>query len=238
MHHRHRHTDTQTHRHTDTQTQAHAALSVFYAALSPPFPPLCVQIRDGVADAVDTLVAIFKDNADLCRHVGKPVVLAFVAAIGSHARHTSHLRFLKVLVKPEGQLMPHIQNMVVDSISAISDDALQFYTEQTSFLRLIDLMASAPEDVLDNRDSVPDDELLYHLELIELLGYCTEGMNAHTELKCQSIMTVDDVVKVIVHPDTPPQVKQSYTYFLIHCYLETESEVKELHFRCVVGIGK
>ncbi|EGD76540.1 type I inositol triphosphate receptor [Salpingoeca rosetta] len=188
------------------------------------------QIRDGVPHAVESLIAIFKDNTDLCRNVNKAIIQSFITTIGSHQRNINHIRFLKVLVKPEGQLMPHIQNMIMDSLSAISEDVLQFYNEATSFLRLLDLMANASDDLLDNRDAAPDDELVYHLELIELLGFCTEGLNMHTEIKSQSLLPIDDVVKVVVHPDTPPQVKNSYTQFLIHCYLETEAEVKELHF--------
>jgi hypothetical protein len=37
---------------------------------------------------------------------------------------------------------------------------------------------------------------------------------------------------MVRHKDSPPQVKQVYVNFLIHCYLETEVEVKEIHSRC------
>lgn len=132
----------------------------------------------------------------MCRNVSKQVIQAFITSISSHHRNIKYLKFLKVIVKPEGQLMNHIQNMIMDSLSTISDDVLQFYNEATSFLRLIDIMSTIPDEILDNRDEAIDNELIYHLELVELLSICTEGQNMHTELKCQSLLPIDDAVKV------------------------------------------
>ena len=39
---------------------------------------------------------------------------------------------------------------------------------------------------------------------------------------------------MVTHDEAPPQVKIAYINFLIHCYLETEVEVKEIHHSAYV----
>ena len=39
--------------------------------------------------------------------------------------------------------------------------------------------------------------LRYHIELVKLLAYCTMGKNVFTEIKCHSLLPLDDVVKMV-----------------------------------------
>eukprot|EP00055_Hartaetosiga_balthica_P018162 m.129598 g.129598 ORF g.129598 m.129598 type:complete len:2620 (+) comp9461_c1_seq6:133-7992(+) len=188
------------------------------------------QVREYVPDADLTLIAIFQDNTDLCRTVSKEIVQSFVTAMGGQNRSINYVRFLKAIVKPNGQSIAHVQSLVIDSLSTVSEETLQLYNDPTSMHRLVELMRSANESMFADREKYLESELLYHMELVELLTNCTEGANVHTEMRLQSILTLDDIVKVIEHPDTPPEVKEVYVGFLIHCYLDTEVEVKELHF--------
>ena len=50
------------------------------------------------------------------------------------------------------------------------------------------------------------EDLLYHINLVDLLSVCTEGRNVTTEIKCHSLLPMDEVVRVLVHPDCIPQV--------------------------------
>eukprot|EP00056_Hartaetosiga_gracilis_P007617 m.110530 g.110530 ORF g.110530 m.110530 type:complete len:2634 (+) comp12749_c0_seq1:91-7992(+) len=188
------------------------------------------QIRDNVPSADLTLIAIFKDNAELCRTINKQIIQSFVTAMGSQTKNINYIVFLKAVVKPNGQVLPHVQSLVVDSLSSVSEDLLQLYTDPASTHRLVELMRTTTENMYSERHQYTDNELLYHLELVELMTYCTEGANVHTEMKLQSMLTLDEIVKVIAHPETSPEVKEVYVGFLIHCYLDTEVEVKELHF--------
>ncbi|KNC72316.1 hypothetical protein SARC_15131, partial [Sphaeroforma arctica JP610] len=74
-----------------------------------------------------------------------------------------------------------------------------------------------------------DSELEYHLLLIKVLAACTFGKNFYTEIKCQSLVSMGDVVKVVVHKSCTYTVKNAYVYFLTHCYLETEMDVPEMY---------
>lgn len=62
-----------------------------------------------------------------------------------------------------------------------------------------------------------------------LLAVCTEGKNVYTEIKCHSLLPLDDIVQVVTHPDCTPEAKNAYIYFLNHCYIDTEVEMKEIY---------
>jgi inositol 1,4,5-triphosphate receptor type 1 len=48
--------------------------------------------------------------------------------------------------------------------------------------------------------------LNYHIQLVHLLAMCTEGKNASTEIKCHSLIGLDDIVLIVTHPDCIPEV--------------------------------
>lgn len=41
---------------------------------------------------------------------------------------------------------------------------------------------------------------------MELLAVCTEGKNVYTEIKCNSLLPLDDIVRVVTHEDCIPEV--------------------------------
>ena len=45
------------------------------------------------------------------------------------------------------------------------------------------------------------------------------GKNVFTEIKCHSLLPLDDVVKMVCHKDTIPEVKDALVNFLTHCYI-------------------
>ena len=44
--------------------------------------------------------------------------------------------------------------------------------------------------------------LLYHIELVNLLALCAKGKNLHTEIKCTAYITLDDIQRLLTHPDS------------------------------------
>ncbi|OTF76304.1 hypothetical protein BLA29_005957, partial [Euroglyphus maynei] len=53
--------------------------------------------------------------------------------------------------------------------------------------------------------------------------------NAFTEVKCHSLLSLDDILVVVQHEDCIPQVKEAYIDFLAHCFIDTEMEMKEIY---------
>lgn len=47
----------------------------------------------------------------------------------------------------------------------------------------------------------------YHIELVKLLACCTMGKNVYTEIKCHSLLPLDDIVVMVSHPDCIPEVQ-------------------------------
>uniref|UniRef100_A0A3B3ZTM5 Inositol 1,4,5-trisphosphate receptor n=1 Tax=Periophthalmus magnuspinnatus TaxID=409849 RepID=A0A3B3ZTM5_9GOBI len=69
----------------------------------------------------------------------------------------------------------------------------------------------------------------YHISLVELLAACAEGKNVYTEIKCTSLLPLEDVVRVVTHEDCITEVKIAYVNFVNHCYVDTEVEMKEIY---------
>lgn len=80
------------------------------------------------------------------------------------------------------------------------EDVLVFYNDRSSFQVLLQMMASERERTDE------DGALAYHNTLVELLAACTEGKNVYTELKCNSLLPLDDIVKVVTDVNCIPEV--------------------------------
>ena len=68
---------------------------------------------------------------------------------------------------------------------------------------------------LGDSDDDPDDGscmLRYHIELVRLLACCTMGKNVYTEIKCNSLLPLDDIVKMVCHRHTIPAVSTFLKY--------------------------
>ncbi|XP_012587548.1 PREDICTED: inositol 1,4,5-trisphosphate receptor type 1 [Condylura cristata] len=79
------------------------------------------------------------------------------------------------------------------------EDVLVFYNDRASFQTLVQMMRSERERADE------DGPLVYHIHLVELLAVCTEGKNVYTEIKCNSLLPLDDIVRVVTHEDCIPE---------------------------------
>ncbi|KXJ16906.1 Inositol 1,4,5-trisphosphate receptor type 1 [Exaiptasia diaphana] len=170
-----------------------------------------------------TLRYIFKDNSALCYEVTERVVQHIVHCIESQGRHVEYLKLLQTLVKAEGQSIRKTQDIVMAELVNVGEEVLVFYSETQAFNNFIEMMQSERER-LDESGS-----LLYHINLVQLLACCTEGKNVYTEIKCHSLLPLDDIVRVVTHHDCISEVKNAYVNFLNHCYVDTEVEMKEIY---------
>lgn len=88
-----------------------------------------------------------------------------------------------------------------------------FYNDRASFQTLVQMMRSERDRMDENSP------LMYHIHLVELLAVCTEGKNVYTEIKCNSLLPLDDIVRVVTHEDCIPEVRARRRAGL--CVLET-----------------
>lgn len=152
------------------------------------------------------------------------VVQHFVHCIEIHGRHVQYLAFLQTIIKAENQFIRKCQDMVMQELINAGEDVIVFYNEKVCFNNFVEMMRKCKMGTLSD-----DSQLRYHIELVKLLACCTMGKNIYTEIKCNSLLTLDDIVTMISHPDCIPEVKQAYVEFLNHCYIDTEVEMKEIY---------
>ncbi|XP_016125730.1 inositol 1,4,5-trisphosphate receptor type 2-like [Sinocyclocheilus grahami] len=167
-----------------------------------------------------TMCYIFRNNYHLCNEISDRVVHHFVHCIETHGRHVQYLRFLQTIVKADGKYGKECQCKVMNELVNGGEDVLVFYNDRASFPVLQNMMSSKRDE---------NDALAYHITLVELLAACTEGKNVDTELKCNSLLPLDDIVNVVTYEGCIPEVKISYINFVNHCYVDTEVEMKEIY---------
>lgn len=85
-------------------------------------------------------------------------------------------------------------------LSNSSHEVLVFYNDNVSFAKMLELMIESREGV---QESSP---LRYHISLVELLAACAEGKNVYTEIKCTSLLPLEDIVRVVTHEDCITEV--------------------------------
>ncbi|XP_066247239.1 inositol 1,4,5-trisphosphate receptor isoform X4 [Euwallacea similis] len=179
-------------------------------------------LNPGIREA-QTVCAIFQDNPTLCNEENEKVIQDFVRFIETHGRHVQYLKFLQTIVKADNQFIRKCQDMVMQELINAGEEVLVFYNDKASFNHFIEMMRSE-RHCMD--ESSP---LKYHVELVKLLACCTMGKNVYTEIKCHSLLPLDDIVAMVTHPDCIPEVKEAYVGFLHHCYIDTEVEMKEIY---------
>ncbi|CAF1108028.1 unnamed protein product [Rotaria sordida] len=172
-------------------------------------------------EEVETCCYIFMNNVQLCKTITEKHVQHFVHLIELHGRKVIYIKFLQTIVKAENQYIKNCQDIVMSELVS-SDEVLMFY-EKGNLSDLVERMQS------EHERSDPNSLLNYHVQLVHLLAMCTEGKNASTEIKCHSLIGLDDIVLIVTHPDCTPEVKTAYITFLTHCYIDTEVEMKEIY---------
>uniref|UniRef100_A0A8C7C8A9 Inositol 1,4,5-trisphosphate receptor n=1 Tax=Oncorhynchus kisutch TaxID=8019 RepID=A0A8C7C8A9_ONCKI len=186
-------------------------------------------LNPGILEAV-TMQHVFMNNFQLCSEINERVVQHFIHCTETHGRHVQYLKFLQTIVKAENKFIKKCQDTVMAELVNSGEDVLVFYNDRASFQTLVTMMRS-------ERDRMDENSALrYHIHLVELLAVCTEGKNVYTEIKCNSLLPLDDIVRVVTHEDCIPectccihvthlnicflqQVKIAYINFLNHCYL-------------------
>ena len=94
----------------------------------------------------------------------------------------------------------------------VGEDVLLFYNDKQQFQTLVSMMKNS--DLQMDSSSA----LNYHITLVQLLANSTEGKNVTTEMKCMNLLPLDDIVRVVTHPDCTPQVShllmQQFQFYL------------------------
>ncbi|XP_064155906.1 inositol 1,4,5-trisphosphate receptor type 3 isoform X1 [Anguilla rostrata] len=179
-------------------------------------------LNPGLLEA-ETVQHVFSNNYQLCTEISEAVLQHFIHCLATHGRHVQYLNFLHTIIKAEGKYVKKCQDMIMTELTNAGEDVVVFYNDKTSFAKMLELMAESREGVQEHSP------LRYHISLVELLAACAEGKNVYTEIKCTSLLPLEDVVRVVTHEDCITEVKIAYVNFVNHCYVDTEVEMKEIY---------
>ncbi|KAK7884734.1 hypothetical protein WMY93_027857 [Mugilogobius chulae] len=183
---------------------------------------LSLFLNPGLQEA-ETVQHIFSNNYQLCSEISESVLQHFIHCLATHGRHVQYLNFLHTIIKAEGKYVKKCQDMIMTELTNAGEDVVVFYNDKASFNVMLQLMTESREGVQENSP------LRYHISLVELLAACAEGKNVYTEIKCTSLLPLEDVVRVVTHEDCITEVKIAYVNFVNHCYVDTEVEMKEIY---------
>nr|BAN82183.1 hypothetical protein [Ovophis okinavensis] len=179
-------------------------------------------LTTGLLEA-ETMQHIFLNNYQLCSEISEGVLQHFIHCLATHGRHVQYLDFLHTIIKAEGKYIKKCQDMIMTEITNAGDDVVVFYNDKTSLANMLEMMTAARDGIEENSP------LMYHISLVDLLAACAEGKNVYTEIKCTSLLPLEDVVRVVTHEDCITEVKIAYVNFVNHCYVDTEVEMKEIY---------
>ncbi|WKY04843.1 hypothetical protein Q1695_005670 [Nippostrongylus brasiliensis] len=180
-------------------------------------------LRVETVEEAATLVAIFRNNRELASNVSEDLIAHIVNLIEHKSRNAIFLELLQSLVCIHDKEIETSQDKVATEICTASDEVRALYVDNASFEQLDQMMKQAPP-YLDNTHP-----LKYHIELVRLLAMCTKGKNGSTELKCASEIPMDHIVRVVTSPSCLIEVKTAYFQFLLHCYIDTDAEMKDAY---------
>jgi len=170
-----------------------------------------------------TATHIFRDNAPLCNEISERLVQNFVHALEQqHAPDESkvaYLEFLQTICIVDGHEAKKCQDMIIAEL--VNSDVMSFSSDKTYIDELCALMQREQEPATRRL-------VLFHTNLIKVLINCTVGKNTFTEIKCHTVLSLDDIDKVVTHRHCLTHVKDTYVHFLYHCHVDTENETKEI----------
>ena len=178
-----------------------------------------------------TATYIFKDNAMLINEISERLIQNFIHALEHQSVDESkvpYLEFLQAICIIDGHEVKKCQDLIISEL--MNSDVMHFATDKTHIDEICLLMQKQhpqSEEEL-NQEAFHSGQLQFHVNLIKVLISCTMGKNTFTEIKCHTIISLEDIEKVVTNKYCVIPVKETYVNFLYHCHVDTENETKEI----------
>jgi inositol 1,4,5-triphosphate receptor type 1 len=178
-----------------------------------------------------TATYIFKDNPILCNDINERLIQNFLHALEHQNVDESkvpYLEFLQTICIMDGHEIKKCQDMIIAEL--MNSDIMHFSTDKTHIDELCLLMHRSQPTTDEElaQEAANNRQLMFHVNLIKVLISCTMGKNTFTEIKCHTILQLEDIEKVVTFKHCLIQVKDTYVSFLYHCHIDTENETKEI----------
>ena len=178
-----------------------------------------------------TATYIFKDNTTLCNDISERLIQNCIHEIENQnsldESKVSYLEFLQTVCVVEEVEIKKNQDLIIDEL--VNSEVLSYWTEKLNADELCSLMQNEFDKF--KKISIKNPLILFHINMIKLLINCTVGKNTFTEIKCHTIVSIDDIEKVVTNKKCLIEIKDIYMKYLYHCHIDTENETKEIFTR-------
>lgn len=179
-----------------------------------------------------TATYIFKDNSILLNELNERLIQNFIHALEHQNVDESkvpYLEFLQTVCIIDGHEVKKCQDMIIAEL--MNSDIMNFSSDKTHIDEICLIMQKNQPQTLqefEQNSNTINGQLLFHINLIKVLISCTMGKNTFTEIKCHTILSLEDIEKVVTNKYSLIPVKNTYVNFLYHCHVDTENETKEI----------
>ena len=171
------------------------------------------------AEVALALREAFSNNLELCLKVTPKQIDEMVHILGQ--RQTAALEIfdlLKELAKLDEHDLPLKRNQQV-----IMDALMEDFNKVAAVFNIpkeerLGMICHASEDDLN---------LIYLMKLVDLLATCAEGENRHIESLCQTILPLDELLRILNQSIVPPRLKRCFTNYLVWVYMRTAGTMVE-----------
>src|SRR5690606_35982224 len=128
---------------------------------------------------------------NICSTLDEKIIKHFVDAIAEHGLRPRYLNFLSTLIMVEDTPLKRNQTIITKALMERKKDVIVLFNDEEGLKERNELIKQ--NDHIKN----PDGKLSYHLSLLKLLVACAEGKNNVTEVKLQSLMSIDEIITLI-----------------------------------------
>ena len=171
------------------------------------------------------ILELVKENYNIATQISENQIRSIVSAISDAGCKYPH--FIEILeclciLKKQKKTIRKNQNLVLKLILEKQGDTLLLFNNHSDIQKRNQL-------ILEKDHVVHKEGLLnYHMKLIDLISKCAKGKIYEAEIKCQSIFSLNDVIRQLIDPDNLHEIKMNFLNFLFEVYFETERKLQNV----------
>lgn len=125
-------------------------------------------------------------------------------------------------IEARAALMRSMDQSLINILDADDETFVQ------SVLYCSSLSTDVPDDAIDCSKIDDAEKLRYHIRLLQLLNGCALGKNHLAEVQCRSLLSLEDLVDGVLHPDTILPVKKVLLALLDTMYIDVHVPIRGL----------
>eukprot|EP01080_Neovahlkampfia_damariscottae_P003056 gene3056-5226_t len=169
-------------------------------------------------DVIELLIETCKENRHVCSSIEEKTIQLYLRSISSKGKKPIYIDFLRMLIKPsKGESIKRNQFLVIKELLERKNNTILLFNDEDGLKKRNKL-------ITEEEDKDPNGKLNYFMSLLLLLIDGTEGKAHFSELKMQTVFTLDDVLNQLLDPMTKklPKLNNLLLLYLDEVFINTE----------------